>query len=117
MLVVDDQAAFREVAGQLVEVTPGFRLCGEAASGEEALRAVEEVRPDLVLLDVRMPGMGGAEAARRIVGEHPQVRVVLMSVAADAETVQHPPAAAFVRKQDLRPEALQRLWGGRDGAP
>jgi two-component system, NarL family, invasion response regulator UvrY len=66
VLTVDDQDVFRSVLRDVIEVTPGFRLIGEADSGEAALEAVQEVRPQLVLVDVRMPGIGGIEAARRI---------------------------------------------------
>ena len=59
VLTVDDQASFREVARRVVEVVPGFRWIGEACTGEEALAFVRQQTPDLVIMDVRMPGMGG----------------------------------------------------------
>src|SRR4051794_41927769 len=66
VLTVDDQAPFREVARDLVEVTPGFAAVGEAESGEEALGMTRSVAPDLILLDLRMSGMDGLETARRL---------------------------------------------------
>jgi two-component system, NarL family, invasion response regulator UvrY len=109
VLTVDDQALFRGVARDVIEATPGFELAGEAASGEEALAAVERLEPQLVLLDVRMPGMGGIEAARRIEASHPDTVVVLVSIEERADV---PSAAAtpFVRKQDFGPRLLRRLW-------
>jgi two-component system, NarL family, invasion response regulator UvrY len=112
VLTVDDQAVFREVARAVIEATAGFRLVGEAGTGEDALEAVRRLGPALVLLDVRMPGIGGIEAARRIRAEHPDVVVVLTSADSTGEM---PPeeassAATFVRKQDLRPGLLQDLW-------
>ena len=79
-MTVDDQEVFRELARQVVEATPGFESLGEVASGEEAIPAVAELNPDMVVIDVRMPGMGGVEAARRIAAAHPDTVVVLISV-------------------------------------
>src|SRR6201989_1203420 len=66
VLTVDDQAVFRRVARDVIEASPGFESVGQAGSGEHALRIVEELAPDLVLLDVRMPGMSGIEVAARL---------------------------------------------------
>jgi DNA-binding NarL/FixJ family response regulator len=113
VLTVDDQAVFRGIAREVVEATPGFEVAGEAASGEEALTAVDTLAPHLVLLDVRMPGMDGLEVARRISSSHPETLVVLISV---EESVDVPSAAQlrdripFVRKRDFGPGLLRRLW-------
>src|ERR1041384_885338 len=80
VIAADDQPFFLGVARDVVRATPGFRWVGEAQSGEEAIEAVDDLRPDLVLLDVRMPGIGGVEAARRIAAEHPEIVVVLITV-------------------------------------
>jgi DNA-binding NarL/FixJ family response regulator len=113
VLTVDDQPVFRSVARDVIEATPGFAPVGEAGSGEEALDAVERLHPDLVLIDVRMPGIGGAEAARRIASAHPEAVVVLISIE-DREDLAHDarPAgiADLVRKQDFGPALLTRLW-------
>src|SRR4051794_41918513 len=79
VLTVDDQAPFREVARDLVEVTPGFAAVGEAESGEEALVMTRSVAPDLILLDLRMSGMDGLETARRLSAGHPPAGIVLVS--------------------------------------
>ena len=65
MLVVDDQEPFRDAMRELVAATAGFELVGEAASGEDALAAIGNLSPELVLMDVRMPGIGGIEATRQ----------------------------------------------------
>jgi CheY-like chemotaxis protein len=113
VLTVDDQAMFRDVAGEVIAATEGFEDVGEAASGEEALEAVRRLAPDLVLLDVRMPGLDGIEVARRLVASGSDVVVVLISI---DELVDLPSVAELgravplVRKQDFSPRLLRRLW-------
>jgi CheY-like chemotaxis protein len=67
VLTVDDQAVFRRIADDVIAATQGFEAVGEAGGGDEALEAVQRLAPDLVLLDVRMPGVDGIEVARRLV--------------------------------------------------
>ena len=113
VLTVDDQAIFRSVARDVIEATPGFAAIGEAASGPEALTASGALRPDLVLLDVRMPGMDGIETARRLRDARPDAVVVLVSMEEMADvdaTTETCGAAAFVRKQDLSPALLLSVW-------
>ena len=112
VLTVDDQVLFRRVAQDVIDATPGFEMVGEAASGEVALEAVERLAPDLVLLDVRMPGINGIEVARRLAAKHPEVVVVLISI---EEQIDVPSAAQFetiplVRKQEFGPRLLKKLW-------
>ena len=112
VLTIDDQALFRRVARDVIDATPGFEPIGEASSGDEGLRAVDELGPDLVLLDVRMPGMNGIEVARRLAATHPELPVVLISI---EERIDVPSAAQLeaiplVRKQELGPRLLKRLW-------
>ena len=113
MLAVDDQTIFLDVARDVVAATPGFSWVGGATSGEEALDAVTELEPELVLLDVRMPGMDGIETAQRISERHPDVVVVLISVdesPAITPAVESSGAAALVRKREFGPAMLRRLW-------
>jgi DNA-binding NarL/FixJ family response regulator len=116
ILAVDDHEAFRDVLRDLIAATPGFLLVGEASSGEEAPQAVDLLSPQLVLMDVAMPGVGGIAAARQIVARHPNVTVVLISVddlSLHPDVVALRDAVAFARKQDLRPQKLSELWNMR----
>ena len=113
VLTVDDQEVFRLVAREVIEATPGFESIGDASGGEEAISAVERLEPEMVLLDVRMPGLDGVEVARRLRETNPGTLIVLISV---EEPMDIPSAAQLgntiplVRKQDLRPRLLRRLW-------
>lgn len=112
-LVVDDQRSFRSAMKHLVSATPGFSLVGEASSGEDALTAVDSLMPRLVLMDVRMPGIGGLQAALTLARRHPPVTVILVSVHGPEELPHElvgDKAAALVLKQDLRPRLLRELW-------
>jgi two-component system, NarL family, invasion response regulator UvrY len=113
VLTVDDQAVFRAAAREVIEATPGFVAVAEAGSGAEALVLTESLRPDLVLLDVRMPEMDGIETARRLRDVAPDSVVVLISLEdpVDVNAVAHEcGAVASVRKQDFRPATLRELW-------
>jgi DNA-binding NarL/FixJ family response regulator len=113
VLVVDDQVVFRQVAQEVIDATEEFELLGDAASGPHALAAVSELRPDLVLLDVRMPGMDGIATAARLRDEHPESVVVLITVeeAPDLPSgLSSCGAAELVRKQDFGPALLRRVW-------
>ena len=113
VMVVDDQPVFRDLARLVLRTTPGFEPVGECASGEEALEVIGELAPQLALVDVRMPGMGGIETARRITAAYPETVVVLISI---EEPVDLPSdagscgAAALVRKQDFGATLLRDLW-------
>ena len=116
VLIVDDQERFRRVLRELISRAQGFAVIGEASSGEEATRAVAALAPELVLMDVVMPGMGGIAAARSILKNRPAPLVVLISV---DDPSHHPDAVslgetvACMRKQDLRPPRLRELWEAR----
>jgi DNA-binding NarL/FixJ family response regulator len=113
VLTIDDHAQFREAARAVVDATIGFEIAGEISAGEDAVAAVVRVAPDMVLVDVRLPGIDGYEVARRIAPVRPDAVIVLISAADDAlqgDVAARCGAVAFVRKQDLRPQLLSTLW-------
>lgn len=109
VMTVDDQEVFRSAARAVVEATPGFESAGEPASGEEALELVAETKPELVLVDVRMPGLGGVETARALSVHDPDLVVVLVSLD-DPPVGPGAEAIPFARKQDFGPGLLRDLW-------
>jgi CheY-like chemotaxis protein len=119
VLAVDDSETFLSVAASVVSDTTGLRLVGTAGSGEEAIRLLPSLQPDLVLLDVHMPGVDGLETARRIRDLSPQT--VIVHVSADPQgleaAAESAGAVAILDKVDLSPATLDELWlehGSRD---
>ena len=113
VLVVDDQAPFRTAARLVVRSTTGFEVVGEAKSGEEALDQVALLKPNLVLMDINMEGMGGIAATRLISEEYSGTEVILLStydeddLPADARTCG---ALAYVHKERFGPDILEQAW-------
>jgi DNA-binding NarL/FixJ family response regulator len=87
VMVCDDAALHRDTVRRVVSLLPGIDRVITAGSGEEAIARFEADRPDLVLMDVRMPGIGGVEAARRLMTTHPAATVVMLTTATDPEAV------------------------------
>jgi DNA-binding NarL/FixJ family response regulator len=111
VLVVDDQEPYRRAMTAVVEETDGFVVAGSAASGEEALVAAGEVLPDLVLMDVNLPGIDGLEATRRLTGARSARVVVLLSpYDEDQVDLTASGAAAYVPKASFGPDRLTELW-------
>jgi two-component system, NarL family, invasion response regulator UvrY len=116
VIVVDDQAPFRMAARAVIRRSEGFELVGEAENGMLAVDLASQVHPDVVLMDINMPEMGGIEATRRIVEERPETFIILCST---YEISDLPPEAttsgarAYVNKEKLGAKTLQRLWDQR----
>lgn len=87
VLLVDDHAVVRKGLRALLDREPGIEVAGEAADGDEAVRVVGRLRPDVILMDLEMPAMGGTEATRRIAEQHPDTRIVVLTSHAREEDV------------------------------
>jgi DNA-binding NarL/FixJ family response regulator len=111
VLIVDDHGAFRERARALLQ-DDGFEVVGEAADGDAAVEAARRLRPQIVLLDVRLPGIDGFEVAERLAAESDPPAVVLIS-SRGASTYRHrlrgSPARGFIAKAELSGERLSSL--------
>jgi DNA-binding NarL/FixJ family response regulator len=83
ILIVDDNANIRRLLRSFVETTTGFRICGEAQNGAEAIEKVKELQPDLVLLDLTLPGMSGTETAPVLKQLAPHVKIILFTMHTD----------------------------------
>ena len=113
VLVVDDQEPFRLAAAAVVAATDGFQVVGSAASGEASLVAVDELRPDLVLMDIHLPGIDGVESTRQIRQRQPGVRVLLLSTYHAYEDAGKCGAFGYLPKRILSPSRLERAWAGQ----
>lgn len=80
VLIVDDHVIVREGLRALLETQPDIKIVGEAANGQEALNKVVEVKPDIVLMDITMPGINGLEATRQIKQRNPDVKILVLTV-------------------------------------
>lgn len=80
VLVVDDHDLVRTGITRMLADIDGLQVVGEACTGEEALLKVRELKPDVVLMDVKMPGIGGLEATRKLIRSHPDIKVVAVTV-------------------------------------
>jgi len=87
VLVVDDHPVVRRGLSALIATFPGFAVAGEATSGEQAVKEVQLASPDVVVMDLAMPGIGGLEAVRRIAAAAPQVPVLVLTMHEDDDTV------------------------------
>jgi two-component system invasion response regulator UvrY len=113
VLVVDDQPPFLRAATNVVGLTPGFEVVGQARSGEEAVDLAGALHPQMVLMDINMDGMGGIEATRHLTTGRSGPIVILLStyrendLPADARNCG---AAAYVHKEDFGSVVLERVW-------
>jgi two-component system invasion response regulator UvrY len=113
VLIVDDQKAFRTAARAVVTVTHGFEVVGEAETGEDSILAARSLHPDLVLMDVNLPGIDGLEASRQIKAEQAAVVVLLLSTYDPedfATRIAASGASAFIPKAAFGSDSLSDAW-------
>lgn len=111
-LLVDDQSQFLQLARDLLKNDPRIAVVGEAKGGEEALALVKSLKPDVVILDVHMPGMHGFEVAQALLNANPGLRIVMVSsldVPEYREISHAVGAAGFISKKEFSKEALLKM--------
>jgi DNA-binding NarL/FixJ family response regulator len=119
VLAADDQRVIREGLAMLLGLLPDVEVVGTAANGEEALALAAELRPDVILMDLRMPKVDGVEATRRLRASHPEIKVVVLTTYADDRSVLEAVRAGalgYLTKDagaDEIREALQRVVDGQ----
>jgi DNA-binding NarL/FixJ family response regulator len=113
LLVVDDHAVVRRGVRALLESRPGWEVCGEAVDGQEAVRKAAELKPDIVVLDISLPGMNGLEATSRILEESPESEVLILTMHHSEELAQQV-IKAGARGYVLKSDADQNLVAAVD---
>jgi DNA-binding NarL/FixJ family response regulator len=119
VLAADDQRVVREGLAMLLGLLPDVEVVGTAADGEEALALAAELRPDVILMDLRMPRVDGVEATRRLRAAHPEIKVVVLTTYADDRSVidaLRAGALGYLTKDagaDEIRQALQRVASGQ----
>jgi DNA-binding NarL/FixJ family response regulator len=119
VLIVDDQEPFRLAARMVVEATEGFEIVGEAETGEESVAMAAELSPDLVLMDVNLPGINGLDATRQILRASHSVVVLLLSTYEEEEYAPRAAecgAAAYIPKSVFGPDRLEEAWAAASAA-
>lgn len=108
ILIVDDQELFREGLLTLLSIQNDFEIVGQASSGEEAILSTTKFQPNVILMDLRMSGIGGVEATRRIAQQHPGTKIIVLTTFDEDElvfTALHAGAVGYLLK-DVSPDKL-----------
>ena len=112
LFIADDHALFREGIRALISATNDIACVGEAAAGEEAIRQIESLQPDVVLMDINMPGINGIEATRRILHAHPATGIIMVTMLEDDASIfaaMRAGARGYVLKGANHQELLQAI--------
>ena len=113
-LIVDDDASFRRRVKEFLASEPDIEVIGEAADGQEAFLKTRELQPDLVLMDVRMPGVNGVDATRQLKDEMPELKVIILTIFDMQEyrkAVMASGASGYVVKKSLIEELVPAIRG------
>jgi DNA-binding NarL/FixJ family response regulator len=88
VMIVDDHKMFRDGLRGLINAEPGMEVVGEAVDGKEAIEVARKLSPDIVIMDISMPGMNGIEAMRHLIQNNPKVKVIMLSMYSSGPLVQ-----------------------------
>jgi DNA-binding NarL/FixJ family response regulator len=112
VLVVDDHAVLRRGIQSIVRAWPGWEIAGECGSGEDAVRLALVLKPDIILMDISMPGIGGLEATRIICQQNPEARILLLTLHDSIEWVRsafQAGARGYLLKSETEAELMRAL--------
>lgn len=112
VLIVDDHAFIRRGVQTILHGFPEWEFCGEAESGKEAIRLADELKPEVIIMDVSMPGLNGIEATRAIRKMQPGVKIVLLTLHESAELLRsafRAGASGYLLKTDAEQELVKAL--------
>jgi DNA-binding NarL/FixJ family response regulator len=112
VLIVDDHAFIRRGVQTILHPFPEWELCGEADNGNDAIRMAEELKPEVIIMDLSMPGLNGIEATRAIRKAQPGVKIVLLTLHESAELVRsafRAGARGYLLKTDAEQELVKAL--------
>jgi DNA-binding NarL/FixJ family response regulator len=118
VFLADDHRVMRDGLRTLIETHPGLRIVGESGDGRETVRAVGRLKPDVVLMDIAMPGLNGIEATRQIRRKHPSVEVVILSMYTTTEHVYRAleaGARGYLLKECAGHEVVEALRAAKAG--
>ena len=118
VLIADDNAQFRQGLRALLSTSPETELAGEAATGQEAIALAERLQPDVILMDISMPGLNGLEATRRILRVSPHIGVLMLTMLEDDDSVfeaMQAGARGYLLKGALKAEILRAIRGVGNG--
>lgn len=112
ILIADDHNVVRSGLAAILNGETGMHVVGEASTTEDALNLAEELKPDLVLMDISMPTLGGIEATQKISKQHPEIRVLVLTLHEDESLVRaaiHAGAAGYILKRALKTELFSAI--------
>jgi two-component system response regulator NreC len=112
VLIVDDHAFIRRGVQTILHAFPEWEFCGEAENGKEAIRLADELKPEVIIMDVSMPGLNGIEATRAIRKTQPNVKIVLLTLHESAELLRsafRAGARGYLLKTDAEQELVKAL--------
>ncbi len=112
VLIVDDHAFIRRGVETILQSFPEWEVCGEASNGSDAVQLANQLNPEVVLMDVTMPGMNGLEATRIIRKQHPEVKVILLTLHESSEVLRsgfRAGANGYLLKADAEEELMKAL--------
>jgi len=112
VIVVDDHAVIRRGVQQILHAFPEWELCGEAGDGQEAIRLAETLRPEIIIMDISMPGLNGLEATRIISDILPDTKILLLTLHSSTDLVRtafRAGARGYVLKSDAEHELVRAL--------